>query len=268
MLWRRSQWKAGCVARMRPGKIMRRSDAYTIRVGMDPQMAEQHLAHLESVTAATLQQIDELVERPADGKPVQWQGELLYADEVLKLFILHQMIRTEASRRRLERDFPLDEWLQTARNDVTDGTDSATTLLEHEYRNWLAFNTSIVVPDHPWFMTAVGHETELYIGLPDPPGDVFPLTDDPVWFPLPIPGVGRQTAEAMRRDLGVVAPFLPINPRVGIGIKPSSPPKGTVKWALIPVDVIIHSCIGLASWYSEVVLPWEPSRVWDVFGAR
>ena len=268
VLWRRSQWEPGRVASMRPGKIMRRSNAYTLQCGLDPQVAEQHLAHLESVTAETLGQIDELVEATPEGHLVRWQDELLYAPEVLKLFILHQMIRTEDSRRGLERDFPLDDWVRTARSNATRWTDSDTDLMRHEYRNWLAFATAIVLPDHPWCRTAAGPATEIYIGLPDPPGDVFPLTDDPVWFPLPIPHTHSQTADTMRTDLGVVAPFLPISPRVGIGIKPAAIPDDTVKWALIPVDAIMQSCIGLSSCYSEVVLPWKSSRLWDIFGAR
>lgn len=268
VLWRRSEWEPGRIARMRPDKIMRRSDAYTLQVGLDPQVLEQHLTQLESVTAETLSQIDKLVERTEEDHAVRWQGELLHTQEVLKLFILHQMIRTEDSRKRMERVYPLDKWVRTARSKTDQWADSDTALMEHKYRNWLAFTTSLIHPDHPWYRSAVGPETEIYIGLPNPPSDVFPLTDKPVWFPLPIARPGQRTAEAMRTDLGVVAPFLPISPRFGIGIRVTTPPEDRVKWALIPIDIIMQFCIDLSSQYSEVVLPWQDSRVWDIFGAR
>ena len=271
VLWRRSEWEIGRVAPMNPKKIMRRSNAYSMIHGLDPQVAEDMLADLESVTAETLPEIDELVARPADGQPIRWQGHLEGTQEVLKLFILHQMIRTEDHRRRLEKAFPLDEGVRTARNQATDWTESDTALMELEYRNRIVAATSVVHPDHPWHLSATGPETEIYIGLPDPPGDVFPLTDIPVWFPRPFPfppGMGRREADAMRTDLGAVAPFLPIGPNVGIGIKPTTSPDDVVKWALIPVDIAMQYCTHLSGRYSEVVLPWKPTNVWDIFGAR
>lgn len=269
VLWRRSEWKAGRVAPMRPEKIMRRSSAYSMKHGLNPEEAEDILAHLESVTALTLPEIDELVARPPDGRPIRWQGHLEGTQEVLKLFMLHQMIRTEDYRRRLERAFPMDEGIRVARSQASDWTESDTALMQIEYRNRIAFATSLVHPDHPWARSAVSPTTEIYIGLPDPPGDVFPLTDIPVWFPLPLPsGMGSQDGDAMRSDLGAVAPFMPIGPNVGIGIKPTTSPDDVVKWATIPVDVIMQSCAHLSGRCSEVVLPWKPTHVWDIFGAR
>lgn len=275
VLWRRSQGNPGRVVPMRPGKIMRRSGAYAVQMGLDPRLIgmspkaeatdilEGHLGDLERGTAPILRQIDELVERTPDGRSVRWQDELLLADEVLKLFILHQMIRTEESRRRLETDVPLDDWIRTARRNTTGWTDADTGMARQTHRNWLAIMTSVVDPDHPWYTSVVGSETEIYVGLPDPPADVFPLTDNPVWS---IP-MGRQTMEGRRTYLGAW-PFLPISPRVGIGIKPPELPTDDVKCARIPVDYIMQYCVGIAEKYSEVVLPWERSRVWDIFGAR
>lgn len=269
VLWRRREWETGRVASMRPEKIMRRTNAYSVIAGLNPQTAEDMLADLESMTAETLPQIDELVARPPDGRPIRWDGHLEGAQWELKVFMLHQMIRTEDHRRRLESAFPLDEGVRTARSQATDWTQSDTALMELLHRNWLAAATSIVHPEHPWFRSAAGPETEIYIGLPDPPGDVFPLTDIPVWFPLPLPpGMKRQEADTMRSDLGAVAPFLPIGPNAGIGIKPTTTPDDVVKWAKIPVGAIMQFCAHLSGRCSEVVLPWKPTRVWDIFGAR
>ena len=269
VLWRRSEWETGRVAPMRPEKIMRRSSAYTINQGLNPQEAEDILALRESLAAQILSEIDELVARPPDGRPIRWEGHLECAQEILKVFILHQMIRTEDHRRRLERAFPLDERVRSARSQAADWTDSDAALIQFLYRNWIAFATSVVHPDDPLYRSAESSETEIYIGLPDPPGDVFPLTEIPVWFPIKIPpAMGRQEADAMRSDLGAVAPFMPIGPNVGIGIKPTTAPDDVVKWATIPVDLIMQSCVHLSGRYSEVVLPWKPTHVWDIFGAR
>lgn len=274
VLWRRAQWKRGRVASMHPSKIMRRSGAYAARVGIDPrrlgmspdveptEVLETYLSELEGVTARTLRQIDELVERTPAGQPAQWEGELLLAQEVLKIFVIHQMIRTEKTRQRLRREVPLDEWVRSIQSNAPRRTDVDVAAMQRSYDVWLATSTSLIHPDHPWYQAAVGPHTEIYIALPDPPADVFPLTDHPVW---PIPAA-RQDAAGNSTDLGAW-PFLPVSPRFGIGIKPTEQPRSDVKWGLIPVDAIMHVCVGIADDYSEVVLPWERTRVWDVFGA-
>ena len=162
VLWHRSRWESGRVASMRPKKIMRRSDAYTLRVGVDPQIAEQHLAQLESVTADTLQQIDELVVRTPEGHAIRWQGRLLYTQEVFKT--LHTSPDDPNRGFQEKAGGEGSRWMSGFGPPGTTrpfGQIPILALMQHEYYNDLAFATSFFHPDHPWYRSAVDPSTEI-----------------------------------------------------------------------------------------------------------
>lgn len=261
VVWRRSDWEADRCVRMKPEKVMRESDAYAINAGLHPHLAEELLSMLEGGMVEILQAIDDLLARPVDSRPVEWSNSLAEAQPILKLFIVHQLIRTRNGRKRAERAVPFQEYVKAfGEPDVV--KKGKMPMLRRCYEAQMTIASSIVDPDSPFYKWASGSETEVFIGLPDPLDDVFPLTDDPV---VVFPFSTGLSGDPLRPWWEGTLLFLPISPRAGIGIKPVHAPRNFVKWTSISVEMVQLWCAGLVARHSEVVLPSKKTWVWNLF---